>query len=678
MNRACLSLRSLVARANLNRLWAGQNGAALIGLIVTMVLLAVLGAAMLSTTSTSTFNQVYGTQSTKAFDLAESGYRYATMDFLTSSPGGDDCLSCHSSSTSSTIDIKGVEGGELSDATIKTHGQTYTLSDGGQFEIRLAPFWFKSGKDTSEATNDLNVGAKTLTVYALASSDNQVQYDFPERFKTGKPVTNGGHLRIGGGTIQYVSYENITKSTRVVDSVTVEVLVFNNLFRYDPNNYPNPLNLLALTDEINVYPTCLVDGPQTLNKDGDLDVKNIQGGDIYAFPDAKSIIKVNGMQITYRHVEKESGQWKLTGLDNLDSDNPVLPFDVLDNDIVTLSECIKITSTGAYSGASRAVVYYEPIAPSMEIPIVYYTGDSEPTEYLAGGNFYWVAQTGGDARGHNVLGISGVDGSLSEAPGNPQGCANSCYYSLATTSYGAPGCQGCHQSMVHEINTSGHVTSSPWYRFLKGHMSGDGWGVEGIEDDDWQATKGAGDHNEYLCYSGNKEYAAAFYNLGKTMTAYCCGCHGNFHKEQDSSGNWIRHPSDALIPSTAGSEYADAFGANGTGTGTYDPKVPVARPNFTGFTGPKSTVAIGTDMVMCLSCHAAHGSPYSASLRWSTATRTSSNGCLTCHTQKSTGHHKCHASDCTVCHDMHGNPGNPKGHLLRDSYPGCGGGGGKM
>ena len=31
-------------------------------------------------------------------------------------------------------------------------------------------------------------------------------------------------------------------------------------------------------------------------------------------------------------------------------------------------------------------------------PIVYYTGSCAPTEYLAGGNFWWVAQWGGMLR----------------------------------------------------------------------------------------------------------------------------------------------------------------------------------------------------------------------------------------------------------------------------------------
>ena len=99
------------------------------------------------------------------------------------------------------------------------------------------------------------------------------------------------------------------------------------------------------------------------------------------------------------------------------------------------------------------------------------------------------------------------------------------------------------------------------------------------------------------------------------MTGYCTGCHGDFHIEDDATAGspWIRHPSDLIIPNSG--EYASAFGASG-GTGTYDPLVPVARPSLSGWTVPVSTVTLGTDLVMCLSCHRAHASPYFKMLRW--------------------------------------------------------------
>jgi len=293
------------------------------------------------------------------------------------------------------------------------------------------------------------------------------------------------------------------------------------------------------------------------------------------------------------------------------------------------------------------------------VPVVYNL--SEPNYNpgtLAGGNFWWVADNGGgdDAKGHNVLGISGVD-SLSFAPGGADYCGGgNCHKSLAeeqTTElpFGS-GCQGCHLRPAHHADDSATVigkemySTDGYYRFLSGHIptSGEGHGVCGIEDSDWQASCSDSDHNEYLGFSGDKKtYSlASFLSRGHTMTAFCCGCHGNFHVEQEN-GEWIRHPSDAVIPNTG--EYADAFGATGGSGGIYDPNVPVARGIghgvwTSGTPSPTVNPAGGYDMVMCLSCHRPHGSPYDDLLRWDydndmiAGGGSNTTGCFACHTKK--------------------------------------------
>ncbi|MBW2570538.1 MAG: cytochrome c3 family protein [Deltaproteobacteria bacterium] len=282
---------------------------------------------------------------------------------------------------------------------------------------------------------------------------------------------------------------------------------------------------------------------------------------------------------------------------------------------------------------------------------------------LAGGNFWWVADKGGDddAKGHNVLGISGVD-SLEKAPGGFScGGVDNCHKSLAEKQIPFPqfgsGCQGCHLRPAHHADDSDTVigkemySTDGYYRFLSGHSLDpvdSGYGVCGIEDSDWQASCSAGDHNEYLGFSEEDKKEpivssmyTAFSSINhNTMTAFCCGCHGKFHQEKNTSGEWIRHPSDAVIPDEG--EYADAFGANGTGTGIYDPLVPVARATLTSVT---ATVTIGgdsPDMVMCLSCHRPHGSPYDDLLRWDYGDMlagggSNTTGCFACHTRKDTG-----------------------------------------
>ena len=271
------------------------------------------------------------------------------------------------------------------------------------------------------------------------------------------------------------------------------------------------------------------------------------------------------------------------------------------------------------------------------VPVVF--NMTPPENPLASGNFYWVAQ-GDDTKGHNVF-ANNPDNNWSMAPGAWTGIecgTNSCHKNLdkeASAGANRSGCLSCHMvsdswsSMgYHHADDSNIVVGGEeydtdgYYRFLSGHNTGEGHGVCGIEDPDWQATSSDTDHNEYLGYSGTKTSVGSFSALGHTMTGFCCGCHGNYHVEQDASGAWIRHASDApLCPDGVdGCECATQT--------TYNPQAPVARPSLSSWTGPSDTVTPDTDLAMCLSCHVAHGSPYPKMLRWDLS------GCLNCHTGK--------------------------------------------
>jgi predicted CXXCH cytochrome family protein len=282
---------------------------------------------------------------------------------------------------------------------------------------------------------------------------------------------------------------------------------------------------------------------------------------------------------------------------------------------------------------------------SSDIPIVY--NSLEPTTPLAGGNFHWVAQ-GDDTKGHNVYGIAGSD-SLSEAPGRyPATCANSCHTTLAdppgSGNSDRGGCRGCHVFTYHHEDNA-------VYRFLKGH-----WDPElpipstnkdittkvdyvvGEEDSDWEfTTDDSGDHNFYK--GTNAEYSVATgdgLRDYKSITSYCSGCHGKFHGPKigtagmGSTGAWIRHPTDILLPDE--NEY-----------GNYDPHIdanysviaPVAWKT-------PGTPARDEAVVMCLSCHRSHGSEYPDLLRWNygdmqagtTDSAKAGKGCFICHTGK--------------------------------------------
>ncbi len=119
----------------------------------------------------------------------------------------------------------------------------------------------------------------------------------------------------------------------------------------------------------------------------------------------------------------------------------------------------------------------------------------------------------------------------------------------------------------------------------------------------------------------------------QSMSNFCATCHGNFHSSGDGgnngvSGAFLRHPSDYVIPDA--SEYAAYT--------VYDITAPVARPDLSDLPAA-SVVRPGTDMVMCLSCHAAHATPHDGMLRFNYADMVAGNtegvsGCLACHTTK--------------------------------------------
>lgn len=304
------------------------------------------------------------------------------------------------------------------------------------------------------------------------------------------------------------------------------------------------------------------------------------------------------------------------------------------------------TCVGCHSGEIVTNAYYE--LGGCNVPIVYHTGGSAPPNYLAGGNFWWVADDGGDddTKGHNVLGISGEDLYLTmagpkEAPGNQQGCGgNGCHYSLARMDQqhqahdGKSGCEGCHFYVSHHDSGTPNTATSA-YRFLEGHNPN--CYVIGKEDPYWEANASPTEHNEY---KGDPDDFAwdgdGFSNLQQShnMSSYCKGCHSNFHWQTASKTDptWVRHPSDAVLPTIG--EYAAYT--------TYNPVAPVARPSskdIFDWSGSSSTVIPGTDMVMCLSCHRPHGSPYPDMLRWDYDTMnagsgSNGNGCFVCHTSK--------------------------------------------
>jgi predicted CXXCH cytochrome family protein len=178
------------------------------------------------------------------------------------------------------------------------------------------------------------------------------------------------------------------------------------------------------------------------------------------------------------------------------------------------------------------------------------------------------------------------------------------------------------------------------YRFLVG--------TKGYEDTDWQFTESSTDHNEYFglgtpallgCTAALSCHGAGGVRPPNgTISEFCATCHGNFHTLATSTSTgvgsvaaspFIRHPSDFSLPNSG--EY--------TAYQTYLTSSPVARIGAVPASSGQA-VTPGTDAVMCLSCHVAHGSSYPDLLRWDYTTMevgggsATGTGCFACHSAK--------------------------------------------
>ncbi len=273
-----------------------------------------------------------------------------------------------------------------------------------------------------------------------------------------------------------------------------------------------------------------------------------------------------------------------------------------------------------------------------------YGADGTTGDTLAGGNFYWVATTGGgvDSTGHNVAtdGLSGQDATLGTTPPGYTGGATLPQLTCAGTN-------GCHgdkaiDSDFGAISGSHHAddsaidgtTVAKSYRFLDG--------IIGIEDWDWEYTPTSTEHNQYKGVARTTENDED----PQSISSLCAQCHDSFHNGAGEVGGtnpttgvfaspWVRHPTDFDMGNIADTttEYYSYGGANND----YQVTAPVASSDLS--LGVVSQVTFNNDtIVTCIACHRAHGTPNDDLLRWDysvvNAGVSGTGACFTCHTTK--------------------------------------------
>ena len=252
-----------------------------------------------------------------------------------------------------------------------------------------------------------------------------------------------------------------------------------------------------------------------------------------------------------------------------------------------------------------------------------------PVNPLAGGNFYYSSGSYTYTNGHYSVGDTGHNLTASTLPYGG-GFINS----TAPNAYNGPlrcsGTHGCHgyngghgeapdNSYIDAIKGGHHGKTSPMdgstvarsYRML--------YGITGVEDPNWEQANSNTAHNQYQGGTSSTQ--------NNTISYLCAECHGNFHSSTGTGGSdpWIRHPTDIVLP--ASGEYASYT--------VYNMNAPVARQNPS--TASETVVTPGSDVIMCLTCHRAHASPWYKGLRWDFANSsltTAISGCNVCHTSK--------------------------------------------
>jgi predicted CXXCH cytochrome family protein len=274
-------------------------------------------------------------------------------------------------------------------------------------------------------------------------------------------------------------------------------------------------------------------------------------------------------------------------------------------------------------------------------PIYRTTGIDGDT--LAGGNFYWVAFENLDRTGHNVASVALPDAQLANTP---PGSMNGVSLSEQLTCAGVNGCHGdrsvdnqykamfgAHHNNDMTLWKDG-TTLALSYRFLNG--------VQGLEDTDYEYRPTAMHHNKYYGRDRTVETDSA----EGTISNLCGQCHGDFHSGSGElvapgtsfgDGVWLRHPTDFdMARAETSTEYSGYNGGTGTNN-TYSVVSPVATANI----GTNLNITVFSQqndaIVMCLSCHRAHGTPFGSILRWNYKKWPGNdgyNGCAICHTTK--------------------------------------------
>ena len=295
-----------------------QKGSVLVGLVIAIVIFAALGTAMLSLTSTSAINQLWASSSSRAYYLAESGFRYAETEYKNADDtDGDD----------EKEDDRNQRWKDLHSPEPPSSPVLFTFSNNMEkFELKIYPYYLV-----------------TSVIHPINDISLQTEFSGAQPANFTVPAT--GKLKIGlkidsDPPYTYNGYDSGTG-------------VFSNI--------SPPLSSI-IRDNMNVY---LVTNPSSdgifINKGGNLTL-----ADASFFPERNGIFSIHGGDETvYAYKSKNVD----TLQDIFDVNNTTRTFSVSagTSDDIVLNPFVKLHSIGiiehgSTTEARREIVYHVPLS----------------------------------------------------------------------------------------------------------------------------------------------------------------------------------------------------------------------------------------------------------------------------------------------------------------------------
>jgi len=343
-----------------NHLKAAE-GSVFIGLIVTMIIIAGIGAAMLPLSTTSMRSQITGNQAQEGYYLAESGMRYIASEFK---HAGDGLTACAAE--------------DARDNVLKTHhDQTFTVTDdGAYFDLEIVPYYFKVHEDEVVSPN--------LKAAVFGGVPDEI------------PTDASGHLQI------IVKDDACTLLSARHDyhyagvSVSGDDVVFNGLTL----DGATPSGNATPTQNDRIFPSCKcagdgAGGEQVVTKDGNLTFQADTGADI--FPSGNCRFKINGTGPTYKYQELDLANNMFKGITLSDDPEAAFALTISDTNYVVAQRFIQLTSRGS-AGASSATATTEV---AFELAVESSEGGDEGVPYGIFGNTYVEVKNDGQVKSYN-------------------------------------------------------------------------------------------------------------------------------------------------------------------------------------------------------------------------------------------------------------------------------------